>query len=209
MIKIYSKFKNLKVEKQNTIINAALKEFSKNGFENASTNEIVKEARISKGSLFNYFNTKKDLYIYLFDYSIEIIEELYGKIDIEERDIFTRIGNIGIQKLKIHQDYPYVFDFLASAELEESIEVKDIIKKYIDSIYERGLKQMYKDVDYSKFRQDLDIEKAIEILNWTMFGFGEKVIKQLYSFKDSTEFGKKTLKEWEKYSDMLERSFYK
>ena len=72
----------------------ALREFAENGFEKASTNEIVKKANISKGSLFNYFNSKKELYLYLFNYSIEIIEEFINQINLDERDIFKRITNI-------------------------------------------------------------------------------------------------------------------
>ncbi|WP_442961067.1 helix-turn-helix domain-containing protein [Pseudogracilibacillus sp. SO30301A] len=34
-------------------MNAAIMEFVQSGFERASTNEIVKRANISKGSLFN------------------------------------------------------------------------------------------------------------------------------------------------------------
>jgi hypothetical protein len=209
LIIIYSKFKNLKLEKQKQIIDAALKEFAQNDFENASTNEIVKNANISKGSLFNYFNSKKDLYIYLLDYCMEIIGNLYREIDLNEEDIFKRIGNIGIQKLQIHKEYPHVFDFLASAELEESMEVKTIIGEKVNIIYDKGIKKMYKHIDYSKFRDDIEIEKAIEILNWTMFGFGEKVIKKIDTFKDSTEFGEKTLEEWEHYAGILKDNFYK
>ena len=43
---IFSKFLKLKPEKQERILNAAIKEFSQKGYENASTNEIVKEANI-------------------------------------------------------------------------------------------------------------------------------------------------------------------
>lgn len=134
---------------------------------------------------------------------------MYKEIDLSERDIFKRLGNIGIQKLEIYQDSPYVFDFLASVELEESEEVKDIIAGRIYLTYEKGIKKIYEDIDYSKFRDDIDIEKAIEILNWTMFGVGEKFIKELYTFKDSTTFGKKLMKEWEIYSNMLRDNFYK
>lgn len=209
LVIIYSKFKNLKLEKQKQIIDAALKEFAQNGFEKASTNEIVKNANISKGALFNYFNSKKDLYIYLFNYSMEIIENLYEEIDLNERDIFKRIGNIGLQKLQIQKEFPYAFDFLASLQLEESMEVKTIIGEKVDIIYDKGIKKMYKHIDYSKFRNDIEIEKAIEILNWTMFGFGEKIIKKIDTFKDSTEFGEKTLEEWERYADILKNNFYK
>lgn len=50
---IYQKFNSLEAEKQERIINTALKEFARNGYDKASTNEIVKEAGISKGSLFS------------------------------------------------------------------------------------------------------------------------------------------------------------
>ena len=209
LIRIYSKFKNLKLEKQREIINAALKEFSRNGFDKASTNEIVKNSEISKGSLFNYFISKKELYIYLLDYGVRIIEKLFDEINLNEVDIFNRIGNIGMQKLQIYQECPYIFEFLSSSQVEESKEVKDIIGKRVDNIYNNGLKKMYEDIDYSKFRDDIDIKKSIEILNWTMFGFGEKVIKQIDIFGDSSEFMEKAIKEWEAYADMLRHSFYR
>ena len=49
------KFFELKKEKQDRMINAALKVFSQYGYNHASTDEIVKEAQIIKGLLFHYF----------------------------------------------------------------------------------------------------------------------------------------------------------
>jgi len=206
---IYFKFKKLKEEKQRQIIDAALKEFAKNGFDRASTNKIVKDAKISKGSLFNYFNSKKELYIYLLDYSMGVVEGLYDKVDLDERDIFKKIGNFGIQKLKIYKKSPHVLDFLASVKLEESKDVKDIIDEKIPLMYDRGLKEIYRDIDYSKFRDDIDVEKAIEILNWTMFGFGEKIIRRINNFEDGSQFAKEAFKEWKTYSNILKDIFYK
>ncbi|HHV39297.1 MAG TPA: TetR/AcrR family transcriptional regulator [Tepidimicrobium sp.] len=181
----------------------------KNGFDRASTNKIVKDAKISKGSLFNYFNSKKELYIYLLDYSMGVVEGLYDKVDLDERDIFKKIGNFGIQKLKIYKKSPHVLDFLASVKLEESKDVKDIIDEKIPLMYDRGLKEIYRDIDYSKFRDDIDVEKAIEILNWTMFGFGEKIIRRINNFEDGSQFAKEAFKEWKTYSNILKDIFYK
>src|SRR5690625_3355451 len=89
-------------------------EFAQSGFEKASTNEIVRKANISKGSLFNYFNSKIDLYLYLIDYSVQIIEQIVEQIDLNETDIFKRIENIGLKKLRIQRKFPQVFDFLVS-----------------------------------------------------------------------------------------------
>lgn len=209
LMTIPAKFRNLESEKQAIILGAALKEFAENGYDNASTNEIVKNARISKGSLFNYFGNKRKLYIYLLNYALEVVARLYAQIDFAERDVFQRIGKAGIQKLKTHKEFPYVFDFLASAQREESVEVKESIGEKINSIYESGLQKLYEGIDYSLFRVELDPQRAVEILNWTMFGFGEKQIQQLDNFKNSAKFGQNALEEWEIYSRILRNSFYK
>ncbi|HHK1497895.1 TPA: TetR/AcrR family transcriptional regulator, partial [Streptococcus pyogenes] len=206
---IYSKFNNLKPEKQKQIINAAIKEFVRNGFEKASTNEIVKRANISKGSLFNYFNSKKDLYLYLIEYSSKAIVNLNEEIDLSETDLFKRIERVALQKFYVQQKYPQAFEFLASTKQEESVEVKDIIKQRLNPIYNQAINKLYKDIDYSKFREGVDIEKAIEILNWTMFGVGEKGLKELFTFDDIGRFGEKYLEEWNVYAELLKYSFYK
>lgn len=184
-------------------------EFAQSGFEKASTNEIVKRSNISKGSLFNYFNSKKDLYVYLIEYSVQFIEQIIEQIDFNETDIFKRIENIGLKKLRIQRRFPKVFDFLVSTKQEESAEVKEIIKQKVEPIYEESTKIMYEQIDYSKFREGIDIEKAIEILYWTMFGFGEKGLKQINTFENINEFGEHYLKEWKNYSEILKYSFYK
>ena len=51
-------FTELDSEKQERILDAALKEFAEYGYENGSTNRIVKNCGISKGSLFTYFENK-------------------------------------------------------------------------------------------------------------------------------------------------------
>ncbi|TKC16186.1 TetR/AcrR family transcriptional regulator [Robertmurraya kyonggiensis] len=206
MVIINSIFKSLKPDKQERIINAAIKEFVQSGFEKASTNEIVKEAKISKGSLFNYFNSKKELYLYLIEYGVQVIEHIYDQIDLDETDIFNRLEKLGLKKLQIQKKFPQVFDFLLSIMKEESIEVKDIIQKRVQLIYGKGYAKIYENIDYTMFREDIDIEKAIEILNWTMFGFGDKSLKQLTTIG---EVGEHYLTEWESYSKILKYSFYK
>lgn len=58
-------FLNLPEEKRNTIINAAIDEFAEYGLENASTNRIVANSGIAKGSFYQYFDDKQDVFMYL------------------------------------------------------------------------------------------------------------------------------------------------
>ena len=58
-------FLNLPEEKRKNIINAAIEEFAEYGLENASTNRIVVNSGISKGSFYQYFEDKQDVFMYL------------------------------------------------------------------------------------------------------------------------------------------------
>src|SRR5699024_10183568 len=86
------------------------------------------------------------------------------KIDFDETDLFKRIEKIGLKKLHIQQEYPQVFDFLVASMQEESTEVSYIIHQKIDHLYIEGTEKLYKNIDYSKFREGIDVEKAINII---------------------------------------------
>jgi AcrR family transcriptional regulator len=58
-------FLNLSEEKRNVIIGAAIDEFAQYGLENASTNRIVANSGISKGSFYQYFEDKQDVFMFL------------------------------------------------------------------------------------------------------------------------------------------------
>ena len=60
-------FLNLPEEKRETIINAAVEEFAGYGFEAASINRIVANSGISKGSFYQYFEDKMDVFKHLMD----------------------------------------------------------------------------------------------------------------------------------------------
>ena len=60
-------FFNLPQEKRQTIMNAAIEEFAEYGLENASTNRIVKNSGIAKGSFYQYFEDKQDVFMHLLD----------------------------------------------------------------------------------------------------------------------------------------------
>ena len=60
-----STFLNLPAEKQEKLLEAATREFSHKPFNEASINQIIKEAGIPRGSFYMYFQDKEDLLRYL------------------------------------------------------------------------------------------------------------------------------------------------
>lgn len=57
-------FFNLSEEKKSRLLEAAYAEFSKVSLEEASINVIVQQSDISRGSFYQYFEDKEDLYFY-------------------------------------------------------------------------------------------------------------------------------------------------
>ncbi|MBE9048407.1 TetR/AcrR family transcriptional regulator [Pleurocapsales cyanobacterium LEGE 10410] len=60
-------FFNLPDKKRKAITDLAIAEFANNDYKNASITKIVKQAKIAKGSFYQYFEDKKELYLYLVD----------------------------------------------------------------------------------------------------------------------------------------------
>ncbi len=203
---IYSKFHSLESEKQERIINVALKEFAKNGYDKASTNEIVKEAGISKGSLFNYFSNKKELYLFLLDYVAKVIEQIYAQVDWNEPDFFERMRQLGLVKFRIYKKFPQAFNFLKALAQEDAAEVKPAISRLSKDLISSGLERGYQNIDWSKFREDIDREKMINIINWTMLGFADLYRDKVDSFED---VGLEVITESDEYFDILKGCFYK
>jgi len=210
MIPVFSKFFSLDQEKQDRILNAALKEFANKGFQMASTNEIVKEAGISKGLLFHYFNNKKDLFLFLYNYFIDLmIREIHAKVNWEEKDIFLRFRHIGVLKFELFNQYPEMFNFIKSVYKEDDSEVKGAIDQKSKELLENGYKDLFGDVDLSKFKEDLDVEKTVNIIFWAMEGFAYRQQDKALSIDFDQAYLDEMLREMDAYCEILRKSFYK
>lgn len=63
-------FLNLPIGKREPILASALAEFSSHSYESASINVICRESGIPKGSFYQYFENKYDLYRYLLQVAV-------------------------------------------------------------------------------------------------------------------------------------------
>lgn len=64
-------FLNLPEAKRRAFLEMAVEEFAANDFESASVSRIVARLGIAKGSVYQYFEDKRDLYLYLISFAAE------------------------------------------------------------------------------------------------------------------------------------------
>lgn len=114
------KFNNIPIEKQNIVINSALAEFATNGYNKTSMNDIAKSAGVSKASLFYYFNTKRELYLYLYEFCYEnYLRELEKMIKTKNKDFFDLFLEHQYRRIKLMKRHPEMFLFISKSEATE------------------------------------------------------------------------------------------
>jgi len=82
-------FFNLNEEKREKVVRSAISEFLKHGFEKANVGDIAKSAGVAKGSMYQYFENKKELFMYSVHWSLDLFVEKYSINSIpKDTDIF-------------------------------------------------------------------------------------------------------------------------
>ena len=164
------KFFDLKKEKQDRMINAALKVFAGNGYEHASTDEIVKEAGISKGLLFHYFISKIGLYTFVYDYSVKyLLLELNTGVDKEETDFFKLTRQIKNCELQVMRTYPYLIRFLSESGREQNSEALEATREkrvYLGKQYDRLLER----TENTSLRDGISMDQLKKMVQLTLDG---------------------------------------
>jgi len=101
-------FFNINPEKRKRIIEIAIDEFKSSHYERASINKIIKAAGIPKGSFYQYFQNKKDLFEYIIDLvRKEKLQYVTEKIrNPKEYSFFEVIYDMGKVALTFAQNHP-------------------------------------------------------------------------------------------------------
>lgn len=195
-------FKPSDLDKRDLIINAALKEFGANSFDKASTNNIVKNAGVSKGLLYHYFKSKKELYDYLTDFIYQTIgDEIREKCDFNEGDFFKRIQNVAMIKINLTNRYPGLYDF--GMKLIKDYSYEELLAKSKEYNFELFQKIYYENIDVSLFKESVDVKVAMTIIQWTIEKFGE-------TFENRTIVDyNSVIDEMNMYLNPLKDAFYK
>jgi len=197
------------VEKQNRILNAAIKEFAENGYERASTNQIVKNAGIGKGMLFYYFKNKEELYYYLVEYCLDfIVKELLQRIDTKERDFIERLKQVSQIKAEYYLKYPYVLNFLGNFFLQEELEIPDNFKKRYEKIMILRHSKLYDNIDKTLFRSDINTDKAFNLIHWSIEGYQNELMTRLKNQNITTIDIAPYWDEFYEYLDVLKTVYY-
>ncbi|WP_312072162.1 transcriptional regulator [Anaerotignum propionicum] len=67
--------------------------------------------------------------------------------------------------------YPQAFNFIKKVGREGATEIKTEIDRMGKYVFDSGIERGYKNIDLTKFCDDIDIHKTINIINWALLSF--------------------------------------
>ncbi|MBO0441799.1 TetR family transcriptional regulator [Candidatus Enterococcus ikei] len=130
--------KEVKIDQQkyDRILTAALKHFSKYGYQKANTDEIASEAGVSKGLIFHYFGKKQMLYE-------RTISDVIDFLSAQSKELFTKQYTDLVEvvvtstrlKMKLEKAYPDHLHLLITAYAQKQNLPKEIqakLSQYVD-----------------------------------------------------------------------------
>lgn len=198
-------FNKLDEEKRLAIINSGLEIFSIYGFQKSSTDLIARKAGISKGLLFYYFKNKLSYFEFLFEYSQKIIS---SSIDMdlckETRDFFEVLECVIDQKYKLLTKYPHIFNFIVVAYWSNDNRIIDIVSNKVISYDNFNIYEYLDNIDKSKFKNEEDIHKVIEMLSLMLDGYIQNKLKMNEDI-DINEI----MKKYKVWTSLLKEAVYK
>lgn len=210
------KFMKLPKEKRDRILKSAIDEFGKNGYTNASTDMIALNSKISKGSLFNYFGNKKNLYIFIAEYIAEILnKEIQSQVDkMEDEDFFYRMKYISFLKQNMFIRYSYETKILMEAFISPPQELKEEIEVLYQNYYIQSFKilenYIIKYINEDMLKDNIKSEDAVFVVITLFEALSKKYTKEYKNKKeDMMNHNDEILKEFDKYIDIIKYGIYK
>lgn len=195
--------------RKNRILEAALIEFAEKGYKKASTNTIVREAKVSKGLLFHYFISKKELYIHLYNHALETItSELYENVNFADRDVLNRLSASTLQKIESYTKHTLFTDLFEKHALVEDEEILARTQKTSVEFSQESYAKLFSDIDYYMFDEKVNITRALDVVKWTIDRISFDWIKRHNNTYKKEAF-KELNDEIETYLGLFRDAFYR
>lgn len=153
-------FLNLSKEKQDCLINAAKKEFSRVPFYEASIANIIKDAGIPRGSFYQYFDDKEDIFYFLLDEDSKRVYELFiSIIKINNGDLFESFVD-WFKSILINFEEPGNRQYIKNAFLNMNYKIEKTLTK---NFYEETVKSRLFELNVLLNSENLNITSDEEL----------------------------------------------
>ena len=155
-------------ERRAAVIAAAEAEFAAHGFSGGSLNVIARRAGVAKGSLFQYFADKRDLYAFITDVASQRVrrymEDRIRDLDAS-RPFFEFLADLLDAWVAYFADHPRERKLHAAANFELETDARVSVRAVVHRHYLDVLRPLIQDArTRGDLRSDADVETLLSLL---------------------------------------------
>ncbi len=134
--------------RKSQILKAAIKRFARHGLHKTTLDEIARDLRIGKATLYHYFESKDALFFATLEYDSNLIlEEIRTIFNHDELSLKEKFTEYFVYKENIFERYKLIYDLvtmlLSEEGLEREINVLTNLLKSEENILKKALSKTY------------------------------------------------------------------
>lgn len=134
------------------ILQAAFRVFSTKGYHNTTVDDIAREAGISKGTCYQYFAGKEDIFTATMDRTLQTLLAEADAAAAEARDALTVLGLKGLTFISKYRDLQFMFMGVISEALGGNRKLKEEAAKTFEQVAEFLSRDIQRGIDEGIFR---------------------------------------------------------
>jgi len=203
-------FFQLPAEKREKIARACLGEFGAHDFDKVALDRIVEAAGISKGGLYEYIHSKKELYLFavelsytrLYDYLHQSLERRGGGAAGLPADLLERFALVSRAAIDFYVEHPEMIGIIArSSRIDDPSlagSVRQIFDAHFASIFDSAAAG---GLAYPK-------EKLVELMKWILVKTRNDFLRELSTGADTPTVVSRYIAEWDFLLEVLRGGIY-
>lgn len=157
---------NLPEDKRARVTRAAIAEFARRGFSAGSMNVVAREAGVAKGSLFQYFDDKLDLFTTVSTASNEELRaKMLAGVDVDRDPFFPTLRRLVTDWIAYFREHPLerAAGLATSHEIDE--EARAAVRSVTNAAFVDVLLPMVRRArDAGELRRDVDVEQVVSMV---------------------------------------------
>lgn len=190
-------FFNLPEEKRQAIVDLAIDEFAGHSYQQASISRIVARAGIAKGSFYQYFEDKKDLYLYLIDLALNEKAAFIQSMPPPDPAMgtFAYLRWLFASGVQFEFSNPQLTRVVYHAFYDEPPFLEEVMRQARASATQFSRQLIAQGMDRGDLRADLDVDTAVFLLDVVILELGNHIMQRLQI--SSEELGTQGIKVFE------------
>ncbi|MDC7225335.1 MAG: TetR/AcrR family transcriptional regulator [Spirochaetales bacterium] len=202
-----STFDNLAEYKKQRVINACIQEFGEHGYDTSSMDGIIKRAGISKGGLYGYVSSKKELFLFIVDHAYSKLYE-YLKIRVNSEtvelqpDLLERLRDVAERAIDFYLEHPdFIYLIVRTSHIPD-----EGLATEVRGIFDKHFIGLFGDTDDSSLRYPKGrvLELAMWLLQKTRLDFLNEIERETNPAKIKSDF----MENWDFYLGVMRDGIY-